>query len=76
MGRVGLATERSAMRCIAKDAATRKALRHHVLMGNGERIHDPRHTRNLKSDRLGRPLSMLHLLAHLVHHVVHGLHVN
>jgi hypothetical protein len=26
--------------CIAKDAATRKALRHPVLMGNGDRIDD------------------------------------
>ena len=27
----------------------------YVLVGDGDRIHDPRHTRNLESDRLGRP---------------------
>jgi hypothetical protein len=41
--------------CIAHVAATWKALRRHVLMGNGDRIHDPRHARHLESDRLGRP---------------------
>jgi hypothetical protein len=41
--------------CIAKRMPQPgKGLRHPLLMGNGDRIHDPRHTRNLESDRLGR----------------------